>query len=208
MESLSSGGRRPVVESLMRPLVVVLVDPASDRIAGVGERLIFVKPDFFLLEGAMKAFDAAVAFGVIVRRAPMGDAQLAKSFQVAGGSKLGPVVGSQSQSQPLPMRIKRQNLEHGLVQRGESVLAATAQTQVPADDFAGTAVQHGNQINPAGGGSSPEFRHVGLPDEIGTRASGLRTIPQHRSHAVLPLEGGRRKSGGSRAGGKKCRGAS
>ena len=52
----------------MRPLVVVLMDPAGDRIAGFGERLVFVKPDFFLLEGAMKAFDAAVAFGVIVGR--------------------------------------------------------------------------------------------------------------------------------------------
>ena len=80
MEGLPSGGRRPVVESLMRPLVVVLVDPASDGIAGFGERLVFVKPDFFLLEGAMKAFDAAVAFGVIVGRAPVGDAQLAKGF--------------------------------------------------------------------------------------------------------------------------------
>src|SRR5271155_1079534 len=63
MEGLSSGGRRPVVESLMRPLVVVLVDPASDGIAGFSERLVFVKPDFFLLERAVKAFDAAVAFG-------------------------------------------------------------------------------------------------------------------------------------------------
>ena len=68
IESLPSGGGRPVVESLMRPLVVVLMDPAGDRIAGFGERLVFVKPDFFLLEGAMKAFDAAVAFGVIVGR--------------------------------------------------------------------------------------------------------------------------------------------
>jgi hypothetical protein len=105
---------------LMRPLVVVLVDPASDGIAGFSERLVFVKPDFFLLEGAVKAFDAAVAFGVIVRRAPMSDAQLAKGFQVAGGSKLGPVVGSQSQRQNLPRRIERPNLEHGLIQSDET----------------------------------------------------------------------------------------
>ncbi len=65
----------------MGPLVVVLVDPASDGITGFGERLVFVKPDFFLLEGAMKAFDAvALPSGVIVRRAPMGDAQLAEGF--------------------------------------------------------------------------------------------------------------------------------
>ena len=32
------------------------------------------------------------------------------------------------------------------MQRGESVLAAAAQTQVPADDFAGTApVEHGDE---------------------------------------------------------------
>ena len=88
MEGLPSGDGRPVVESLMRPLVIVLVDPA-----GFSERLVFVKPDFFLLERAMKAFDAAVAFGVIVRGAPMGDAQLAKGFQVARRSKLCAVVG-------------------------------------------------------------------------------------------------------------------
>ena len=50
-----SGGRRPVVvESLMRPLVVVLVDPAERMgITGFSERsLVFVKPDFFLLAGS------------------------------------------------------------------------------------------------------------------------------------------------------------
>ncbi len=56
----------------------------------------------------MKAFDAAVA--AIVRRAPMGDAQLAKGFQVARRSKLSAVIGGQSQSQTLPKRIERQTL--------------------------------------------------------------------------------------------------
>ena len=106
----------------MGPLVVVLVDPASDGITGFGERLVFVKPDFFLLERAMKAFDAAVAFGVIVRRAPMSDAQLAKGFQVARRSKLSAVIGGQSQSQTLPKRIERQNLEHGLMQVSTATL--------------------------------------------------------------------------------------
>jgi hypothetical protein len=45
-------------------------DPAGDRIAGFGERLVFVKLNFFLLERAVKAFDATVAFGVIIRRMP------------------------------------------------------------------------------------------------------------------------------------------
>jgi len=76
----------------MGPLMVVLVDPAGEGVAGFGERLVFVKPDFFLLERAVKAFAAAVAFGVIVRRAPVGDAQLAKGFQVARRSKLSTVV--------------------------------------------------------------------------------------------------------------------
>ena len=93
-----------------------MVDPASDRIAGFGERLVFVKLNFFLLERAMKAFDAAVAFGVIVRSAPMGDAQLAKGFQITGRGKLSAVIGCLSQSRTLPMRIDRRNLEHSLVQ--------------------------------------------------------------------------------------------
>jgi hypothetical protein len=54
--------------------MVVLVDPAGDGVAGFGEPPVFVKPDFFLLERAVKAFDAAVAFGVIVSRAPVGSA--------------------------------------------------------------------------------------------------------------------------------------
>jgi hypothetical protein len=143
MEGPSSGGGRPVVESLVRPLMVVLVDPAGDGVAGFGERLVFVKPDFLLLERAVKAFDAAVALGVIVSRTPVGDAQPVQGFKVARRSKLGAVVGRQSQRQTLSMKIERQNLEHGLVQRGESVLAAAAQTQVPADDFASTTVEHG-----------------------------------------------------------------
>lgn len=77
MEGLPHGGGRPVVEGLMGPLMVVLVDPAGDGVAGFGERLVFVEPDFFLLKRAVKAFDASVALGVIVSRAPVGDAQLA-----------------------------------------------------------------------------------------------------------------------------------
>jgi hypothetical protein len=77
MESQSSGGGRPVVKSLMRALVVVLMDPAGDGVAGIGERLVFVKPDSFLLEGAVKAFEPAVAFGMIVGGAAVSDTQLA-----------------------------------------------------------------------------------------------------------------------------------
>ena len=55
------------------------------------------------------------------------------------------------------------------MQRGESVLAAAAQTQVPADDFAGTAVEHGDQIGPTHGRSGPELGHVGLPEKIRMR---------------------------------------
>src|ERR1022692_4046164 len=135
MEGLPHGGGRPVVESVMRPLMVLLVEPAGDGVAGFGERLVFVKPDFFLLEGAVKAFDAAIAFGVIVIRAPVGDAQLAKGFQVAGRSKLGAVVGGQSQGQTLSTRIKRQNLKHGLVQGGESVLATAGADSSPTRRF-------------------------------------------------------------------------
>ena len=53
------------------------------------------------------------------------------------------------------------------MQRRESVLAAAAQTQVPADDFAYSSFQHGDQIGPTHGRSGPELGHVGLPDKIG-----------------------------------------
>ena len=46
----------------MWPVEIVLLDPASDRRAGVFEAEIFVDPNFLLLQAAMKPFDVAVAF--------------------------------------------------------------------------------------------------------------------------------------------------
>ena len=64
--------------------MIVLLDPASDR----GPRFLHVailrRPHLFFLQAAMKAFDVAVAFRVIIGRASMGDSQPAKYLDKSG----------------------------------------------------------------------------------------------------------------------------
>ncbi len=64
-----------VIECPMRAIVIVLGDPTSDRFGGFSETAVFVEPDLFLLQAAVKAFDQSVAFRVVVSRAAMGDTQ-------------------------------------------------------------------------------------------------------------------------------------
>src|SRR5208282_1147101 len=102
----------------------------------------------------MKAFNVAVAFGMVVSRAPVRNAQLVQGFDITGRRKLGAVVGRQSQTRST--RTERQNLQHSTVERRQSFFRATAQTQVPANDLAGAAVDHRDQIRPAYTRSRPE----------------------------------------------------
>src|SRR6266446_6357276 len=101
----------------------------------------------------MESFDVTVALGMVVGRAPVSDAQLVQSFDIARRRKLGAVVRRQSQTRST--RTERQNLQHGAVERRQSFFRTTTQTQIPADDFAGAAVDHRDQIRPAHTGSGP-----------------------------------------------------
>jgi len=89
--------RRSIFETLVRAFVIVLGDPLSDRRSRLLHAAVLVRPDFFLLQAAMKTFDVAVAFRMMIRRSAVGDAQPRKRFHVSRGSELRPVVGRQRQ---------------------------------------------------------------------------------------------------------------
>jgi hypothetical protein len=87
--------RSTILNSAMRPVVIVLLDPARDRRSRFLHVAVFRRPHFFFLQAAMEAFDVAVAFRVIIGRASMGDSQAAQSFDKARRSELRSVVGGQ-----------------------------------------------------------------------------------------------------------------
>ncbi len=67
----------------MRAVVIVLFDPAADRLSGFLQTAVLSEPDLFLLQAAMKALDHAVSFRVIERGAAVRDAQPRQRFQEA-----------------------------------------------------------------------------------------------------------------------------
>jgi len=54
------------VKSVMRTVVIALLDPASDAQLGVVEVLRLVEAHLLFFQAAMKPFDVAVALGVVV----------------------------------------------------------------------------------------------------------------------------------------------
>jgi hypothetical protein len=74
--------RRAIVHSAMRAIVIVLLDPTSDRGPRFLEAPILCRPDFFFIQAAMEPFDVAVDFRVTVRRAAVRDAGNRRGFRV------------------------------------------------------------------------------------------------------------------------------
>ncbi len=81
------------------------------------------------LNTAMKAFDVAVAFRVIIGRASMGDSQPIQSFDKARRSELRSVVGGQGHA-GLPAAFW-QTRQHGLFDGFKSFFRPTAMRQIP-----------------------------------------------------------------------------
>ena len=67
----------------MRPVVIVLLDPTSDRGSRFFQAPVLRGPDFLLFQAAVEPFDVAVAFRVMIRRPPMRDAEPAQRLQEA-----------------------------------------------------------------------------------------------------------------------------
>jgi len=57
----------------MRPVVIVLLDPAGDSAPLFFQAPVLRHPDFLFLQAAMEPFDVAVALRVMIRSAPMRD---------------------------------------------------------------------------------------------------------------------------------------
>src|SRR5450755_741501 len=84
--------RGAVLDSAVRPVVIVLLDPTSDRCSRFFQAPIFRCPDFLFLQAAMEPFDVAVAFRVMIRRPSMGDTEPVQSFDEPRRSELRSVV--------------------------------------------------------------------------------------------------------------------
>ena len=67
----------------MRTVVIVLLDPARDAPLGLVEALVLVEPHLLFFQAAMKPLNVAVAFGMVVGRAPMRDAQPVQGFDIS-----------------------------------------------------------------------------------------------------------------------------
>ena len=64
----------------MRPVVIVLLDPAGDAAPRFFHAPILRRPNFLFLQAAMEPLDVAVAFRVMIGRAAMGDPQRVAAF--------------------------------------------------------------------------------------------------------------------------------
>jgi len=69
------------LNSKMRPVVIVLLDPTSDARSSFFQAAILRRPDFFFLQAAMEPFDVAVALRVMIGRTPVHDAKPRESFK-------------------------------------------------------------------------------------------------------------------------------
>jgi hypothetical protein len=68
--------RSAILDSAVRPIVIVFPDPTSDRCSRFFQAPILRRPDFLFFQAAVEPFDVAVAFRVMIGRPPMGDASL------------------------------------------------------------------------------------------------------------------------------------
>src|ERR1700682_4550821 len=90
--------RSAILNSAVRPVVIVLLDPTSDAGPPFFHAAIFCGPDFLFLQAAMEPLDVAVALRVMVGRAPMRDAQPVERLDEPRRSELCPIVGGQRQA--------------------------------------------------------------------------------------------------------------
>jgi hypothetical protein len=81
--------RGTIFDSAMRPVVIVLLDLASDAGSRFFQAPILCRPDFLFLQAAMEPLDVAVALRVVIGRATMGDAQPPECFQETRRGELG-----------------------------------------------------------------------------------------------------------------------
>ena len=147
--------RSAIFDSAMRPVVIVLLDPTSDRCPCFFQAPIFRRPDFLFFQAAMEPFDVAVAFRVMIRRPPMGDAEPTERLHEPRRSELRSIVGGQRH-----VRLAAalgQPCEHGLLDRCQRVFGPAAMREIPSHDLPRAAVDHAHQVGPAHAGPAQIF---------------------------------------------------
>ena len=136
--------RSAISDSAMRPVVIVLFDPTSDRGPRLLQVSILCRSDFLLLQAAMEPFDVAVAFRVMIGRASMRDAQPVQGFDEPGRSERCAVVGGQCHAR-LPAAFGK-SFKHRLLDRIECFFASATMREIPAHDLPRAAVDHTQQV--------------------------------------------------------------
>src|SRR5262245_5940728 len=121
---------RAIVDATVWPVVIVLVQVATDVFSCLTETAIFRRPDCLFLQAAMEPFDVAVALRMVIRRATMRDAESRQRLHEARRGKLRAIVGGQNQV-ALPASC-RQALQHGLLHRVQSLFRSAAMREIPA----------------------------------------------------------------------------
>ena len=155
--------RSAISDSAVRPVVIVLLDPTSDRCACFFQAPILRRPDFLFLQAAMEPFDVAVALRVMIRRPPMGDAEPVERLDEPRRSELCPIVGGQRQAPrgcpraavrappapPLPARLRSDNDARDSSPRSPACSSRSRPPGRPSPRWPG-----------------PDLGHVRLPDLI------------------------------------------
>ena len=86
---------RDISERCVRTTLIILPDPATDAGSRFFQGPILRRTHFLLLQAALEPLDVAVAFRVMIRRPPMGDAEPPEYLRKAQGSELRPAVRRQ-----------------------------------------------------------------------------------------------------------------
>jgi len=73
--------RSAISDSPMRPVVIVLLDPANDAAPRFVQCAVLREPDLLFFQTAMEPFDIAVALRVMIGRAAMRDPEPCQRFQ-------------------------------------------------------------------------------------------------------------------------------
>src|SRR5271156_2406838 len=107
--------RGAISDTAMRPVVIVLLDPAGDAGPRFFQAPILCRPDFFFLQAAMEPFDVAVTFRVMIGRPAMPDAEPVQGFDEPGRSELRAVVDRERYA--LLAAALGQPFEYGLFKR-------------------------------------------------------------------------------------------
>ena len=122
----------------MRPVVIVLLDPTSDRCPRFFQAPILRRPDFLFLQAAMEPFNVTVAFRVMIRRPSVRDAEPCERFQEPRRSELRSVI--RRQRHVFLAAALGQPFEHGLLHRYERVFGPAAMREIPSHDLSRAAV--------------------------------------------------------------------